>query len=187
MKEKVTSGKEERIKNTEAISLLKKDAVLVKEMINEVKSDLEAHKESHQLETLKEVKILLEEGQQSMIEKATELTVKEMTHEITIVKESLETKLESTVVIMEQGQKKAHTDQVEQTKKLKEKLESLKKQVVLNTESNKKIEADQHDLKETIEKLNEVVELGKEIKHNNFIQFLNRFFQVMLICLYLLV
>eukprot|EP00746_Dinoflagellata_sp_MGD_P161052 gnl/MRDRNA2_/MRDRNA2_88072_c0_seq1.p1 gnl/MRDRNA2_/MRDRNA2_88072_c0~~gnl/MRDRNA2_/MRDRNA2_88072_c0_seq1.p1 ORF type:complete len:1236 (+),score=364.48 gnl/MRDRNA2_/MRDRNA2_88072_c0_seq1:120-3710(+) len=162
MKESVETGKEERIQNTKAIATLKANANVVKDMISEVKTDLEVHKESHELKTLEEVKILLSEAQKSTIEKAKELSVKEMTHEIISVKDSLETKIKSTVLVMEEGLKATQEEEKNKEKKLMETMESLKKQVNLNAETSKELSADQESLKKAITQIEEIIELGKE-------------------------
>lgn len=162
MKDAVATGKEERLQNTKSIATLKQNANIVKEMITEVKTDLEVHKESHELQTLEEVKILLSEAQKSTIEKARELSVKEMTTEIESVKESLVTKIKSTALVMQEGLKATAEEQKNKDKALMDTMESLKKQVDLNTETSKTLSADQESLKKAITQMEEIIELGKE-------------------------
>merc|ERR1711871_448113 len=85
-----------------------------------------------------------------------------MTKEIITVKESLETKIESTVMVMEEGLKKSKAEHEAQQKNLMDNIVSLKKQVTLNAEAHGKIEADQESLKQAVQQIDEILELGKE-------------------------
>jgi chromosome segregation ATPase len=159
--ETVKTEKEERIKNTKAISVLKADAKVAKEMILLVKSDLEAHKESSQKNMLEEVKMMVEESQLVTIEKTKEITVKEMSVEIKKVKTSVSSKMKQALTVIEEGQKAEKAEHEASQKKLQDALEGLSKKVDLNVETTEKIKKDKEGISSSVKALQEMVKASK--------------------------
>lgn len=157
VEETVESEKKERIKNTESVAVLKKDAKVAKEMILVVKSDLESHKESSQKMMLDEVKRMVEESQLVTIQKTKEITVKEMSIQISKMKTSVVSKMEQSITVIEQGQKAEAAEHEVRKKKLQDTLDGLSKKVDLNVKATEKISKDRDQLEVSVKEINNMV------------------------------
>jgi len=175
VKKTVAEEQEERMKNVASIAMLKTEAQSLKLVIGEVKSDLAAHKESSHKIIIEEVKILMEEAQSSTVQTAKDLAIKEMMTQVTDVRLSIETKLKTSLTIIQEGQEKERKEHEAQHKKITDKIEVLKKQVSANTEAAEKTKADQKQLNDAVDSLVDAVELGEEqhIKAAEEIEVLN--------------
>eukprot|EP00746_Dinoflagellata_sp_MGD_P160940 gnl/MRDRNA2_/MRDRNA2_87912_c0_seq1.p1 gnl/MRDRNA2_/MRDRNA2_87912_c0~~gnl/MRDRNA2_/MRDRNA2_87912_c0_seq1.p1 ORF type:complete len:1284 (-),score=410.12 gnl/MRDRNA2_/MRDRNA2_87912_c0_seq1:84-3935(-) len=158
VQETVEAEKAERIKNTESVAILKKDAKVAKEMILVIQSDLESHKESSQKMMLEEVKVMVEESQLVTIQKTKEITVKEMSVEISKMKTSVVSKMEQSIKIIEEGQKAEAAEHEVRKKKLQDSLDGLSKKVDMNVKASEKISKDKDDLESSVKALKGMVE-----------------------------
>eukprot|EP00746_Dinoflagellata_sp_MGD_P163261 gnl/MRDRNA2_/MRDRNA2_91207_c0_seq1.p1 gnl/MRDRNA2_/MRDRNA2_91207_c0~~gnl/MRDRNA2_/MRDRNA2_91207_c0_seq1.p1 ORF type:complete len:1299 (-),score=369.14 gnl/MRDRNA2_/MRDRNA2_91207_c0_seq1:44-3826(-) len=175
----VSEEKELRLQNSKAISILREQETAIKVFIGDVKTEIKNHKESSHKKIMEQVKILMDDAQSSTIQKAKELSVKEMMTQITTVRTSVETKLETSITIIKESAKAEQENHEAESKKMQEKIAALKKIVSSNTEITSQLSADQKGLSDAVDALVDAVDDGdaKHAKAAEDIELLNEFIE----------